>query len=79
MAKEAKDGVDSNDLFDEYARRQFVAKDPNYNPFGRDETPARFDEFDVFTKVRLATRAVYPSINAVHQTLTQDRFECFSG
>ncbi|KAL8776637.1 MAG: hypothetical protein Q9203_003112 [Teloschistes exilis] len=38
-------------LFDEYTRRQYVAKAPERNPFGIDETPAKFDDFDVFTKL----------------------------
>lgn len=42
----------SPDLFDEYTRRQFVTRAPTQNPFGTDETPAAFNEFDVFTKAR---------------------------
>ncbi|KAL8667454.1 MAG: hypothetical protein Q9202_000670 [Teloschistes flavicans] len=38
-------------LFDEYTRRQYVAKAPERNPFGIDETPKKFDDFDVFTKL----------------------------
>ncbi|KAF2255696.1 hypothetical protein BU26DRAFT_498484 [Trematosphaeria pertusa] len=41
------------DIFDEYARRQFVAKAPSRNPFGTEETPNKFDDFDVFTKIRV--------------------------
>lgn len=40
------------DLFDEYSRRQFLAKAPSKNPFGpADEPPFRFTDLDVFTKV----------------------------
>ncbi|KAF1840840.1 uncharacterized protein K460DRAFT_295273 [Cucurbitaria berberidis CBS 394.84] len=39
------------DIFDEYTRRQFVAKAPARNPFGTDEEPKKFDDFDVFTKI----------------------------
>lgn len=39
------------ELFDEYTRRQYVAKKPLHNPFGTDEEPAKFHDFDVFTKV----------------------------
>ncbi|ETS87372.1 hypothetical protein PFICI_01200 [Pestalotiopsis fici W106-1] len=39
------------DLFDEYTRRQYVARRPAQNPFGTDETPASFHDFDVFTKL----------------------------
>lgn len=41
----------SHELFDEYSRRQFLAKAPEKNPFGSEETPAKFVDFDVFTKV----------------------------
>ncbi|KAH9908691.1 hypothetical protein F4778DRAFT_359018 [Xylariomycetidae sp. FL2044] len=41
------------ELFDEYTRRQYVAKAPEKNPFGTDEAPAKFDDFDVFTKLRV--------------------------
>lgn len=43
----------THDLFDEYSRRQFLAKAPSKNPFGpADEAPLRFTDFDVYTKVR---------------------------
>lgn len=45
----------SHELFEEYTRRQFLAKAPKLNPFGDDETPAKFADFDVFTKVCLAS------------------------
>lgn len=41
------------DLFDEYTRRQFVAKAPMRNPFGTEEEPKKFNEFDIFTKIRV--------------------------
>ncbi|KAK8056322.1 hypothetical protein PG993_001549 [Apiospora rasikravindrae] len=41
------------DLFDEYTRRQYVAKDPEHNPFGTEEQPNRFHDFDVLTKLRV--------------------------
>jgi hypothetical protein len=42
----------THDLFDEYSRRQFLAKAPTKNPFGPvDEPPLRFTDFDVYTKV----------------------------
>lgn len=43
----------SLDTFDEYTRRQYVAKAPHRNPFGTDETPNKFVEFHVFTKLRV--------------------------
>ncbi|KAL2020187.1 hypothetical protein VTK56DRAFT_8711 [Thermocarpiscus australiensis] len=43
----------THELFDEYTRRQFLSKAPEKNPFGTAETPARFADFDVFTKIRV--------------------------
>lgn len=40
-----------HELFDEYTRRQFLAKAPAKNPFGTEEQPLKFADFDVFTKV----------------------------
>ncbi|KAI0484782.1 hypothetical protein GGR56DRAFT_42821 [Xylariaceae sp. FL0804] len=41
------------ELFDEYTRRQYVAKAPEQNPFGTDEIPAKFDDFDALLKIRV--------------------------
>jgi len=41
------------DIFDEYTRRQYVAKAPERNPFGEEEEPKKFTEFDIFTKIRI--------------------------
>ncbi|CAF9939363.1 MAG: hypothetical protein ALECFALPRED_008079 [Alectoria fallacina] len=41
------------EIFDEYTRRQYVAKAPNRNPFGIEEEPQRFAEFDVFLKLKV--------------------------
>lgn len=46
----------SLDIFDEYTRRQYVAKAPHINPFGTDETPNKFADFDVFTKLRVLSQ-----------------------
>lgn len=44
----------SFDNFDEYTRRQYNAKAPHLpNPFGHDEVPNKFSEFDVFLKLRV--------------------------
>ena len=40
------------EIFDEYTRRQYMAKAPERNPFGTEEEPAKFTKFDTFTKVR---------------------------
>ncbi|RDL41951.1 uncharacterized protein BP5553_01930 [Venustampulla echinocandica] len=41
------------ELFDEYTRRQYVAKAPHRNLYGTEEVPAKFDDFDIFTKIRV--------------------------
>ncbi|KAF2722831.1 hypothetical protein K431DRAFT_265967 [Polychaeton citri CBS 116435] len=41
------------EIFDEYTRRQYVAKAPQRNPYGEDEEPKKFDDFDVFTKIKV--------------------------
>ncbi|KAI9761604.1 MAG: hypothetical protein M1835_008148 [Candelina submexicana] len=43
----------SPEIFDEYTRRQYKAKAPSRNPFGEEEVPNRFADFDVFTKIRV--------------------------
>lgn len=44
------------DLFDEYTRRQYVAKASERNPFGTEETPSKFASFEVFTKIRILSQ-----------------------
>ncbi|KAL1964650.1 hypothetical protein VTN77DRAFT_6676 [Rasamsonia byssochlamydoides] len=40
--------------FDEYTRRQYNAKAPHLpNPFGYDEEPKKFKDFDIFLKLRV--------------------------
>ncbi|MCJ1382645.1 hypothetical protein MMC17_005758 [Xylographa soralifera] len=41
------------ELFDEYTRRQYIAKAPSRNPFGTEEVPNQFAGFDVSTKLRV--------------------------
>ena len=43
----------SLEIFDEYTRRQYVAKAPQRNPFGIEEDPNKFNDFDIFTKIRV--------------------------
>lgn len=45
------DVCNRNDIFDSQARKQYLDKAPDRNPFGDDEAPAKFEDFDVFTKV----------------------------
>ncbi|EXJ85944.1 hypothetical protein A1O1_06313 [Capronia coronata CBS 617.96] len=41
------------DIWDEYTRRQYLAKAPHLNPYGDEEEPKRFRDFDIFTKIRV--------------------------
>ncbi|KAK2626802.1 hypothetical protein QTJ16_003977 [Diplocarpon rosae] len=41
------------EIFDEYTRRQYVAKAPHRNPFGVEEVPNSFKDFDIFLKIRV--------------------------
>ncbi|KAI1005583.1 hypothetical protein K3495_g2635 [Podosphaera aphanis] len=41
------------EIFDEITRRQYTANAPHRNPFGDQDEPAKFDDFDVFTKIRV--------------------------
>ncbi|EXJ85033.1 hypothetical protein A1O3_05708 [Capronia epimyces CBS 606.96] len=41
------------DIWDEYTRRQYLAKAPQLNPYGDEEDPKRFRNFDIFTKIRV--------------------------
>ncbi|KAK1688157.1 hypothetical protein BDP55DRAFT_726556 [Colletotrichum godetiae] len=43
----------THELFDEYTRRQYLARSPEKNPFGTEETAAKFTDFDVLTKVQV--------------------------
>ncbi|KPM44790.1 hypothetical protein AK830_g1685 [Neonectria ditissima] len=40
----------THEIFDEQARKQYATKLPGDNPFGNGEVPAKFSDFDVFTK-----------------------------
>lgn len=41
------------EIFDEYTRRQYMAKAPTRNPFGEDEEPAKFNEMDIYTRIQV--------------------------
>ncbi|KAK4495556.1 hypothetical protein PRZ48_001221 [Zasmidium cellare] len=41
------------EIFDEYTRRQYLAKAPQRNPFGDEEEPAKFNDLDVFTRIKV--------------------------
>ncbi|USW47982.1 Putative Zinc finger, PHD-type, Zinc finger, FYVE/PHD-type, Zinc finger, RING/FYVE/PHD-type [Septoria linicola] len=41
------------EIFDEYTRRQYLAKAPQRNPFGDEEEPTRFNDLDIYTRVKV--------------------------
>ncbi|KAI9814456.1 MAG: hypothetical protein M1827_003312 [Pycnora praestabilis] len=41
------------EIFDEYTRRQYEAKAPSRSPFGNEDVPKSFADFDIFTKLRV--------------------------
>lgn len=43
----------SPDIFGEYTRRQYLAKAPQRNPFGDDEDPVKFNDLDIFTRIKV--------------------------
>ncbi|OHE91753.1 PHD-finger domain-containing protein, partial [Colletotrichum orchidophilum] len=43
----------THQLFDEYTRRQYLARAPEKNPFGTQEIAAKFTDFNVLTKVQI--------------------------
>jgi hypothetical protein len=40
-----------HDNIDGQAQKQYLARAPDRNPFGSGEHPAKFQDFDIFTKV----------------------------
>lgn len=43
----------SLEIWDDYTRRQYVAKAPARSPYGDDTAPNKFRDFDIFTKIRV--------------------------
>ncbi|KAI6969141.1 hypothetical protein KC329_g13879, partial [Hortaea werneckii] len=41
------------EIFDEYTRRQYMAKAPARNPFGEDEEPKKFNDLDIYTRIKV--------------------------
>ncbi|KXT10031.1 hypothetical protein AC579_1227 [Pseudocercospora musae] len=41
------------DIFDEYTRRQYLAKAPQRNPFGDEEEPVPFNHLDIYTRIQV--------------------------
>ncbi|KAI6779096.1 Reticulocyte-binding protein 2 a-like protein [Emericellopsis cladophorae] len=49
-----------HDIFDSQARKQYLDKAPDANPFGNDDAPARFQDFDVPTKQLTQWVMIFP-------------------
>ena len=65
----------SQDNFDEFTRRQYVAKAPTRNPFGTEEEPKKFAEFDIFTKLRVLcqlSRWTFINTNRLREAMPAD-------
>ncbi|RGP63826.1 hypothetical protein FLONG3_9794 [Fusarium longipes] len=50
----------THEIFDDQARKQFVNRSPNYNPFGSADAPLKFNDFDIFTKVSSSSHPFRP-------------------
>ena len=50
-------------IFDEYTRRQYMAKAPYRNPFGEEEEPKKFADFDIFTKLKVLVQLSQWTLN----------------
>ncbi|KAH8735374.1 hypothetical protein BGZ61DRAFT_526472 [Ilyonectria robusta] len=63
----------THDIFDDQARKQFLAKAPSDNPFGDDEVPAKFSDFDVLTKIRVLQQLTQWTM--IHPERIRDKME----
>lgn len=67
----------THDLFDEYTRRQYVSKAPEKpNPFGTDEVPARFADFDVTQKIHVLyqmTQFIMMNAEKLREKMTEQK------
>ncbi|PGG97530.1 hypothetical protein GX51_07282 [Blastomyces parvus] len=43
----------TSENFEEYTRRQYLAKAPSRNPFGDAEEPIKFNDLDIFQRIRI--------------------------
>ncbi|UKZ52252.1 hypothetical protein TrVGV298_006027 [Trichoderma virens] len=43
----------THESFDDQARRQYILKSPDSNPFGDEDEPRSFADLDIFTKIRV--------------------------
>ncbi|KAF5655991.1 nasopharyngeal carcinoma susceptibility-like protein [Fusarium sp. NRRL 25303] len=63
----------THEIFDDQARKQFTKKSPNYNPFGSDETPLKFNDFDIFTKIKVMQQLTQWAM--IHPERIRDKME----
>ena len=65
----------SPDIFDEYTRRQYVAKAPTRNPYGDAEEPIKFTEMDIYTRVRILQQLstwTFGNVDRIRGMMSQD-------
>ncbi|KAM0422949.1 hypothetical protein ACHAPD_001419 [Fusarium lateritium] len=43
----------THEILDDQMRKQFANRSPNYNPFGSADAPQKFNDFDIFTKIKV--------------------------
>ncbi|OAX83578.1 hypothetical protein ACJ72_02056 [Emergomyces africanus] len=43
----------TSENFEEYTRRQYLAKSPSLNPFGDEDEPIKFNDLDIFQRLRV--------------------------
>ncbi|CVK82860.1 related to nasopharyngeal carcinoma susceptibility protein LZ16 [Fusarium mangiferae] len=63
----------THEIFDDQARKQFTKKSPNYNPFGSGETPLKFNDFDIFTKIKVMQQLTQWAM--IHPERIRDKME----
>ncbi|KUJ20385.1 uncharacterized protein LY89DRAFT_552514, partial [Mollisia scopiformis] len=64
------------ELFNEYTRRQYMAKAPTRNPFGDEEEPNKFNDFDIFTKIRVLqqlTQWAFVNPDKIREKMTEQK------
>ncbi|PNY29301.1 Uncharacterized protein TCAP_00800 [Tolypocladium capitatum] len=63
----------THDIFDDHMRKQYLAKAPDGNPFGDDDDPHKFAEFDVFTKIKVLQQLTQWTM--IHPERIRDKVE----
>ena len=74
------DTFERPELFDEYTRRQYEAKAPHRNPFGKEEEPEKFLDFDVFTKIEVLyqlSQWTFCNPNRIRELMPADEDETY--